>query len=359
MLNDKPTTTATTTSTTRDDPKDHVSRPAEVQEPLVLPERCRTPAAAIDAPPAVHEDELESSKMHAADAALDSNVGEVRVYYDPQGVYLLPADDGELSRLTLQHHLITIHMDHKLVLAPVEWAEGDEALDSGTGTGSWTIDVQPRLPPFVRFTGVDISPRLFPIAANTPPNVSFVQGSATALPAEWADRFALVNQRMLLGGFTKAMWPLALAEFFRVLKPGGWAQLTEATMHRGAGATARHIAIMRAMFAARGLDIDIAAPGVLVRLFEDAGFVNVTEVRRPAQLGAWAGELGALGRRNVVAGYRAMKAPIVASGLGAAGGVHTEAEYEQLMNDMAHELDVTEGSGMEWVCVYGQKPAAA
>lgn len=266
-------------------------------------------------------------------------------------------------------------MDHKLILPPIELKDGDEVLDSGTGTGahaprstdrrhlthgagSWILDTQPRVPASVRFTGVDISPRLFPLPENTPPNASFAQGSTLELPADFADKFALVNQRMLLGGFTRAQWPAALREFFRALAPGGWAQLTEATMHAGGPATARHMRIMDALFAARGLVIDIAQPGVLAALLAEAGFTNVTEVRRPARLGAWAGELGALGRRNVVAGYRAMKAPIVASGAGAAGGVASEEEFERLMDEMSEELDRTEGSGMDWVCVYGQKPLA-
>lgn len=36
-------------------------------------------------------------KMQVADAAL-GNTSDIRVYHDPHGVYLLPADDGELSR---------------------------------------------------------------------------------------------------------------------------------------------------------------------------------------------------------------------------------------------------------------------
>lgn len=280
----------------------------------------------------------------------DAGAGTPVTCHEPTAPYPLPADEGELTRLTVQHQLITTHLDSRLILPPVSFTSGDEVLDSGTGTGIWMLDAAKKLPPSVAFTGMDISPRLFP--KDAPSNIKFVQASTLSLPADWSDKYQLVSQRMLLGAFTRSEWPQVLSEFYRVVKPGGWIQLIEGTQHKAGPASKQQLKLIGALLEKRKLFFDVAYH--LAEMVHEAGFINVVEVRRTAKLGKWAGDLGRLCKWNVVTGYRSMKVPVMKSdGLGI---IHSEQEFDELMDAVDEELDTTEGASMEWVACYAQKP---
>lgn len=139
------------------------------------------------------------------------------------------------------------------------------------------------------FTGVDLSPHLFPPSA--PPNVAFARESILALPSAWTDTFALVHQRLVLAALREPEWPAALRAHFGVLHPGGWVQLCEAHPPGHAAVAGPRTRAVREMhmrlMRARGLDPDCAVrlPGWL----RAAGFVNVTSVCKRVPVGAKAG----------------------------------------------------------------------
>jgi SAM-dependent methyltransferase len=94
---------------------------------------------------------------------------------------------------------------------------GDErALDSGTGAGTLAL----ALAPLVReVVGVDVVPELLERARrNAPPNVTFVEGDATALPFDDGE-FDLSCSRRIFHHIARP--ELAVAELARVTKPGG------------------------------------------------------------------------------------------------------------------------------------------
>ena len=74
----------------------------------------------------------------------------------------------ESDRLDLMHHLITIRLDNKLHLAPID-ANLQRVLDLGTGTGIWAIEFADNYPN-TSVTGTDLSP-IQP--GSVPPNVQF------------------------------------------------------------------------------------------------------------------------------------------------------------------------------------------
>jgi SAM-dependent methyltransferase len=94
---------------------------------------------------------------------------------------------------------------------------GDERmLDSGTGAGVLAL----ALAPLVReVVGVDLVPELLAAAREgAPPNATFVEGDATALPFEAAS-FDLAGSRRTLHHLARP--ELAVAELARVTRPGG------------------------------------------------------------------------------------------------------------------------------------------
>lgn len=153
----------------------------------------------------------------------------------------------------------------------------------------WALDLASQVPAGVQITCTDISPHLFP--KFPPANAHFAQHSVLALPADWAQRFNLVNQNLLIWALRADEWPRALGELFRVTKPGGWAQLCELDwpgVVPADGPNFKRIKDMNTQLAlARGFDPACAAK--LEEWFKEAGFVNVQAVRRPVPMGAQTG----------------------------------------------------------------------
>ncbi|KAF7303054.1 S-adenosyl-L-methionine-dependent methyltransferase [Mycena kentingensis (nom. inval.)] len=144
----------------------------------------------------------------------------------PGAQYELPTDGPERDRLALQYQIVKELFTNRIIYPPVELRDGDKVLDVGTGPGAWISDLASTSPAAkLQLVGIDIERRLFPNPP--PPNAAFLVHSILSLPAEWDNTFALVNQRFLIIALTRAEWPVALKELYRVVRPGGWVQLVE------------------------------------------------------------------------------------------------------------------------------------
>ncbi|KAH7928983.1 S-adenosyl-L-methionine-dependent methyltransferase [Leucogyrophana mollusca] len=262
--------------------------------------------------------------------------------------YVFPADEIERERLNLLHRIFTKAYEGRLVFPPITLKPGDRVLDSGTGSGAWITDCAKKEANSVLFHGVDIESKLFPDLAEHQ-NISLSVANLTHLPSEWTNRYSLVNQRLMVAALTDAEWDLAVKEMFRVTRPGGWVQLTEVAGWKGGEASQQMLDAARAMFASRGLDID--SPLRVSGRLKEAGFENIHVEERTIPLGRWAGKDGEDGRRNFEDGIRGMKKPILDGNI-----ISSEAELEQLYEDVVKEWDTVDTSGGKLLAFYAQKP---
>ncbi|KAJ3028658.1 hypothetical protein HDV00_010105, partial [Rhizophlyctis rosea] len=141
-------------------------------------------------------------------------------------VYVLPNDDEEMDRLTMQHYCIR-QLFQSNFSAPVAGVlrSGGKVLDLGCGSGIWGMEVGSDFPKST-ITGLDISP----VQPSTikPKNVTFLEGDITSLPLPFGDNtFAFVHMRLLVAGLRKEFYPVLIDEMVRILRPGGYIELME------------------------------------------------------------------------------------------------------------------------------------
>jgi SAM-dependent methyltransferase len=123
---------------------------------------------------------------------------------------------GATAELVAEHAQQQVDMVREQLQSFVAPRGDERALDVGTGAGTLAV----ALASLVReVVGVDIVPELLERArANAPPNVSFVEGDATALSFA-SDSFDLVCTRRTLHHIAHPEY--VLSEMARVTAPGG------------------------------------------------------------------------------------------------------------------------------------------
>lgn len=205
------------------------------------------------------------------------------------------------------------------------------------------------------FHAIDIESRLFPHKSKE--NVHFSVNSITKLPADWADKFRLVHQRMLIGGLPEASWKVALLEIHRALIPGGWAQLMEYPFKVDGGwdvgPCSRKMMTMMAALCDRMTfinNLDERLPS----LVQDAGFVNIQRVEKAIPVGNWAGQDGVDMALNCVQACIGLRGPILK--FGGFGVVASETEFNALLDGMEKEWAETPKALFRVAVVTCQKP---
>ncbi|CAG8586860.1 21912_t:CDS:2 [Cetraspora pellucida] len=145
-------------------------------------------------------------------------------------VYFVPNDSEECDRLHLQHAMERYIWQGNF-FSPVENLlnqEGTMVLDSGTGAGSWILEMAVDYPKS-KFIGIDISP--VQPEENIPPNAKFTQANLLErLPFD-DNTFDFIFQRFLCLGIPADKWQSVVNELVRVLKPGGYLELAENDIH--------------------------------------------------------------------------------------------------------------------------------
>ncbi|GAN01068.1 methyltransferase type 11 [Mucor ambiguus] len=161
----------------------------------------------------------------------------IRTFHDPTRIkYLLPTD---LEGIILQMQLIftldvykSVYIETnrliKLFSAPItkQLENGIRVLDAGCGPGCWSLDMAVKYKNS-QFYGVDVLETQFPQDSDKPTNTGFVLGDLADNIPYPRDTFDFIYQRLLSLAFTKEQWKQNLKELERVLKPGGYLELTE------------------------------------------------------------------------------------------------------------------------------------
>lgn len=157
-------------------------------------------------------------------------------------------------------------------------APGQRVLDLASGTGTlaiWIKQQEPRLD----ITGVDIDPVILARAARKANSantaVNFTRALSYELPYP-AAHFDRVVSSLFFHHLSRHDKLRTARELFRVLKPGG--ELHVADWGRPANPVMRSLFLMIQCLDGFGTTRDNVA-GRLVSLFEDAGFVDVSERR--------------------------------------------------------------------------------
>ncbi len=122
-------------------------------------------------------------------------------------------------------------------------AAGDRVLDVGTGPGYLALTASRLVGPAGAAIGIDASPEMIDraraLAAREGSPAEFLVASAAALPFTDA-AFDVVVTRLVLHHLTGGLKERALAEAFRVLRPGG--RLLAADIASRAGRSGHHLA---------------------------------------------------------------------------------------------------------------------
>ena len=157
-----------------------------------------------------------------------------------------------------------------------ELLPGERVVDCGSGSGADSLIAARMVGPDGSVIGVDMTPEMLVKARRNAEvagllNVEFREGVLEELPApdEWAD--VVISNGVLNLVPDKA---LALAECFRILRPGGRIQLADIVLDRPVpGGSKSDVSLWTGCIAGGLLEDE------LIRLVEEAGFRNV-EVRR-------------------------------------------------------------------------------
>jgi ubiquinone/menaquinone biosynthesis C-methylase UbiE len=216
--------------------------------------------------------------------------------------------------------------------------------------GAWITDVASILPASISLTGVDIQDRLWsPSLVSSYPNISFQLETVTSLPAEWSDTFSLVQQRLLMAALKKQEWYQAIAEIYRVLKPGGWVQLTETTPLSSKGPMYKlvHPEVI-VLWEKTGFWLEIEAN--LPSLLSNEGFQEIQIVKRPLPLSKGGGKTEEMSRQNYREAFLALVAVFVENGW-------EKEEIEGKIRAMVDEWDTVENQAMIYTTtVVAKKP---
>ncbi|KAL9002006.1 MAG: hypothetical protein Q9188_005046 [Gyalolechia gomerana] len=149
--------------------------------------------------------------------------------------YMLPRSTQESQRLDAQHEYMRQISYGHLIHPSIPTRQLKAVADVATGTGVWlrqlaedsTFDRPAKgEPPY--FVGFDISPQQFPPAEALPSNLTFtVHDFVNPFPAEYHDRFDLVNVRFVSYAMKRVDLDRVVQHIVQLIRPGGYLQWQE------------------------------------------------------------------------------------------------------------------------------------
>ena len=162
-----------------------------------------------------------------------------------------------------------------------------------------------------------------------------------------------MHQRLSICAYTRDQWLRAIDEMYRVLTPGGYAQLIETGPEWVSGPkTTRHFLLLDEFLESKGM---LLRCGVYIAdMLRAAGFLNVKCEEVVMSLGKWAGGDGVHGRNVTIGAMKGMRDSVIRAG--GSGRFASAEEFDKAMEEIAEEWDNIEGSHTTARAFYGRKP---
>ncbi|KAK0702742.1 S-adenosyl-L-methionine-dependent methyltransferase [Lasiosphaeris hirsuta] len=203
--------------------------------------------------------------------------------------YWATNDEKQKEALDILHHMLTLSIDGKLYLAPLEGKKVEKVLDIGCGTGIWAMDFADEFPG-ASVIGTDLSP-IQPSWVS--PNVSFEIDDCTKSWTFPADSFDYIHIRWMLGSIVD--WTALFKEAYQALRPGGYLESFEpdAIIKSDDGsikvtdAMGQWAAIFTEGGRKMGRSFNIVSDDLQRIAMREAGFVEVEERNLRTPLGSW------------------------------------------------------------------------
>ncbi|KAL8727029.1 MAG: hypothetical protein Q9166_006327 [cf. Caloplaca sp. 2 TL-2023] len=149
--------------------------------------------------------------------------------------YMLPRNIQESRRLDAQHEYMRALSYGHLIHSSIPARQLHAVADVATGTGVWLrhLAEDPALPRSAArqdpsFVGFDISKEQFPPTQSLPPHVKLVvHDMVEPFPAEYHERFDLVNVRLVSYAIKGSNLDRVVRNVIQLLRPGGYLQWQE------------------------------------------------------------------------------------------------------------------------------------
>ncbi|KAI9316250.1 S-adenosyl-L-methionine-dependent methyltransferase [Dichotomocladium elegans] len=272
-----------------------------------------------------------------------------RFLNDEKVAYVLPDDAKEDERLNEQHLALKLAFGSNFD-APVEQdlEAGINVLDSACGPATWTVEMA-KTYPNSKFYGIDISPRFS--EDSKPENCEFIlHNIIDEFPFE-ENHFGFIHQRLVTLGIRKVDWPKVLENLKRILKPGGWIELTEYSYLKMENPGPCHeiaLDLSLKMITPAGLDNDLGSN--LAGLLSDAGFTNIQP--RPVDVPVnHSGRVGELFWADLKEGLSSQK-PMFTK---LRPELAEPGAYDKFMEELGEEKAIHKWT-MPWTRIIAQKP---
>jgi ubiquinone/menaquinone biosynthesis C-methylase UbiE len=212
-----------------------------------------------------------------------------QAYAIDNNTYFVPVDEDETLRLRIQHNVLTMMFDNRLIFPPINAPK--RILDCGFGTGEWALQVAWEHHQ-CEVRGIDITPHHH----NPEEGLDnlYLDIDDLNMPFQFPPRhFDLINSRLVAGGINSARWTEYIRDIYQCLKPGGWVQMVEIDFN----AQSDNGAILRVDSALRQWSETYLrvmeqcknprAPRRLGAWLRNTGFTDVDERMIPLPMCAW------------------------------------------------------------------------